>query len=53
VLSTAQIAGLVQEGKKQRNYLDAVFQTACANIPENWPRGTAPAMWNTIRIIRQ
>jgi hypothetical protein len=34
VLSTAQIASLVQEGRKQRNLLDAIFQTVYANIPE-------------------
>lgn len=34
VLSTAQIASLVGEGRKQRNYLDAIFRTVYANIPE-------------------
>lgn len=41
VLSTAQIAGLVGEGRKQRNYLDAIFQTVYANIPEKL------AAWNS------
>ena len=34
VLSTAQITSLVSEGRKQRNYLDAIFRTVYANIPE-------------------
>ena len=34
VLSTAQIASLVHEGKKQRNYLDAIFRTVYANNPQ-------------------
>jgi len=41
VLSTAQIASLVQEGKKQRNLLDAIFQTVYTNIPEKL------AAWNS------
>ena len=41
VSSTAQIAGLVQEGRKQRNLLDAIFQTVYANIPEKL------AAWNS------
>lgn len=34
VLSTAQIASLVQAGKKQRNYLNAIFRTVYGNNPE-------------------
>ena len=34
VLSTAQIAGLVRDGRKQRNYLDAIFRAVYANNPE-------------------
>jgi hypothetical protein len=34
VLSTTQIASLVREGKKQRNYLDAIFQTVYEHNPE-------------------
>ena len=34
VVSTAQIANLVHEGKKQRNYLDAIFRVVYANNPE-------------------
>jgi len=41
VLSTAQIASLVREGRKQRDYLDAIFQTVYANIPEKL------AAWNS------
>lgn len=41
VLSTAQIASLVLEGKQQRNLLDAIFQTVYANIPEKL------AAWNS------
>jgi hypothetical protein len=41
VLSTAQIASLLHEGKKQRNYIDAIFQTVYANIPEKL------AAWNS------
>jgi hypothetical protein len=41
VLSTAQIASLVQEGRKQRNLLGAIFQTVYANIPEKL------AAWNS------
>ena len=41
VLSTAQIAGLVRDGRKQQDYLDAIFQTVYANIPEKL------AAWNS------
>jgi hypothetical protein len=41
VLSTAQIASLVQDGKKQRNYLDAIFRTVYANNAEKL------AAWNS------
>lgn len=41
VLSTAQIASLVHEGKKQRNYLDAIFKVVYANNPEKL------AAWNS------
>jgi len=41
VSSTAQIASLVQEGRKQRNLLDAIFQSVYANIPEKL------AAWNS------
>ena len=34
VLSTAQITGLVREGRKLRNYLDAIFRTVYVNNPE-------------------
>ena len=34
VVSTAQIASLVREGRKQRNYLDAIFRAVYANNPE-------------------
>jgi hypothetical protein len=34
VLSTAQIASLVRDGRKQRNYLDAIFRTVYANNPQ-------------------
>jgi len=34
VLSTAQITSLVREGRKQRNYLDAIFRTVYANNPD-------------------
>jgi hypothetical protein len=36
VLSTAQIASLVREGRKQRGYLNAIFQTVYANNPQKW-----------------
>jgi hypothetical protein len=41
VLSTAQIASLVQEGQKQRNLLNAIFQSVYANIPDKL------AAWNS------
>ena len=41
VSSTAQIASLVQEGRKQWNLLDAIFQSVYANIPEKL------AAWNS------
>jgi hypothetical protein len=41
VLSTAQIASLVRDGKKQRNYLDAIFRTVYANNPQKL------AAWNS------
>jgi hypothetical protein len=34
VLSTTEIAGLVRDGRKQRSYLNAIFQTVYANNPE-------------------
>jgi hypothetical protein len=34
VLSTAQITSLVRGGRKQRNYLDAIFRAVYANNPE-------------------
>ncbi len=34
VLSTSAIANLVRDGKKQRNHLDAIFQTVYAGSPE-------------------
>ena len=34
VLSTAQIASLVQAGRKQLNYLDAIFRTVYASNPQ-------------------
>ena len=34
VLSTTAIASLVRDGRKQRQYLDAIFQTVYANSPE-------------------
>lgn len=41
VLSTAQIASLVGAGRKQRNLLDALFQSVYAHIPEKM------AAWNS------
>jgi hypothetical protein len=47
VLSTAQIAELVRDGKKQRNYLNAIAVTLYKNQPEKL------AAWNTASHVER